>query len=103
MKTRVSLKVAAGARTTAFAGRFGDAWKLHVAAPPVDGKANDAIVKFFARLLEVPAGSVRIVSGLTSSRKTLEIEGVSAETLERAILESHGPRPNSGSAPPRKA
>jgi uncharacterized protein YggU (UPF0235/DUF167 family) len=103
MKTRVSLRVAAGARQTAFAGRFGDAWKLHIAAPPVDGKANDAILKFFARLLALPAGSLRIVTGLTSSRKTLEIDGISAETLERAILESHGPRPHTGSAPPREA
>jgi uncharacterized protein (TIGR00251 family) len=103
MKTRVSLKVAAGARSTEFSGRFGDAWKLHVAAPPVDGKANDAILRFFARMLSLPQGSVRIVSGFTSSRKTVEIDGISAESLERAILESHGPRPHTGSAPARKA
>jgi uncharacterized protein YggU (UPF0235/DUF167 family) len=102
MKTRVSLKVAAGAGTTAFAGRFGDAWKLHIAAPPVDGKANDAIVRFLARLLALPASNIRIVSGLTASRKTLEIDGMSAETLERAILESHGPRPHTGSPSPRE-
>jgi uncharacterized protein (TIGR00251 family) len=102
MKTRISLKVAAGARATAFAGRFGDAWKLHVAAPPVDGKANDAITKFFARLLGLPNSAVRIVSGLTASRKTLEIEGISPENLERAILESHGPRPHTGSTSPRQ-
>ena len=103
MKTRLSLKVAAGARATAFAGRFGDAWKLRVAAPPVDGKANDAITKFIARMLSVPTGAVRIVSGLTSSRKTVEIDGISADTLDRAILESHGPRPHTGSTPPREA
>jgi uncharacterized protein YggU (UPF0235/DUF167 family) len=102
MKARLSLKVAAGARTTAFAGRFGDAWKLHVAAPPVDGKANDAIVKFLAHFLRLPTSAVRIVGGVTASRKTVEIEGVSAETLDRAILESHGPRPHTGSAPPRE-
>jgi uncharacterized protein YggU (UPF0235/DUF167 family) len=103
MKTRVSLKVAAGARATSFAGRFGDAWKLHVAAPPVDGKANDAIVKFIARLLSLPSADIRIVTGLTASRKTLEIEGISAETLDRAILESHGPRPHTGSPSPGEA
>lgn len=103
MKTRLSLKVAAGARHTAFAGRFADAWKLHVAAPPVDGKANEAIVRFLASLLNVSNNAVRITSGLTASRKTIEIDGVSAETLERAILESHGPRPHTGSAPPREA
>ena len=103
MKTRLSLKIAAGARATAFAGRFGEAWKLHVAAPPVDGKANDEITKFLARLLSVPHGAVSIVSGLTSSRKIVEIESVSLESLERAILESHGPRPHTGSTPPREA
>jgi uncharacterized protein (TIGR00251 family) len=100
MKTRVLLKVAAGARATAFAGRFGEAWKLHVAAPPLDGKANEAIVKYLADLLSVSRGAVRIVSGVTSSRKTIEIDGVSAEAVERAILESHGPRTHTGSAPP---
>ena len=47
MKARVALKVRAGARKTEFAGRFGDAWKLHVAAPPVDGKANEVIRPLF--------------------------------------------------------
>jgi uncharacterized protein YggU (UPF0235/DUF167 family) len=103
MKTRLSLKVTAGSRTTGFARRFGDAWKLHVSAPPVDGKANDAITRFLAGMLDLPNGAVRIISGLTSSRKTVEIEGISAESLERAILESHGPRPHPGSTPPREA
>jgi uncharacterized protein (TIGR00251 family) len=103
MKTRLLLKVTAGARNTAFSGRFGDAWKLHIAAPPVDGKANEVITRFLAALCKRPNNAVRIVSGLTSSRKTVEIEGISVDTLERAILESHGPRPNPGSTPPREA
>jgi uncharacterized protein len=85
MKARISLKVVAGARTTAFSGRFGDAWKLHVAAPPVDGKANEAITKFFTQMLAVPRSSVRIVVGITSSRKTIEIDSISQETVDRAI------------------
>jgi hypothetical protein len=101
MKTRLSLKVSPSARATAFAGRFGDIWKLHVAAPPVDGKANDAVTRFLARILDLPHNSVRIVSGLTSSRKIVEIDGISPETLDRAILESHGSRPHTGSTPPR--
>ena len=102
MKTRISLKVTAGARATAFAGRFGDFWKLHVASPPVDGKANEAITKFLARILHLPGNAVRIVSGLTSNRKIIEIEGISPESLDRAILESHGHRPHTGSTPPRQ-
>jgi uncharacterized protein len=103
MKTRVKLKVRAGAHRTEFAGLHGDAWKLSVAAPPVDGKANEAIVRFLAKLAGVRAASVRIVSGLTGSTKIVEVEGVDSEQLQRAILESHGPSSDTGSAAPRKA
>jgi uncharacterized protein YggU (UPF0235/DUF167 family) len=81
----------------------GAAWKLHVAAPPVDGKANEAIVRFLAKLAGRPAVSVRIVSGFSGSTKLVEIEGIDSEGLHRAILESHGPSSNSGSAAARKA
>jgi len=103
MKARLTLKVRAGARKTEFAGRFGDAWKLHVSAPPVDGKANQAIVRFLAKLAGVPAAAVRIVSGFTASTKIVELEGVDPEHLHRAILESHGPSPHTGSAAPPRA
>ncbi len=107
MKARLTLKVRAGARKTEFAGKLdggsGEAWKLHVAAPPVDGKANDAIIRFLARLAGVPATAVRIVSGFTGTTKIVEIAGIDSEALDRAILESHGPPSNSGSAAARKA
>jgi uncharacterized protein len=102
-KTRFTLKVRAGARKTEFAGRYGDAWKLHVAAPPVDGKANDAIVSFIARLACVRPGSVHIVGGQTSPMKIVEIEGIDSAGLERVILESNGLSPDTGSAAARKA
>src|SRR5882757_4205589 len=107
MKTRIGLKVRAGARKTEFSEKLGDAWKLQVAAPPVDGKANDAITRFLAKLFEVPPSNVRIVTGHTSAAKIIEIDGIDKETAERAILESNGPRSrhrsNSGSSAPREA
>ena len=102
MKARLTLKVHAGARKTEFAGQHGDAWKLDVSAPPVDGKANQAIVRFLAQLAGVSAAAVRIVSGLTSSMKIVELDGVDPERLHRAILESHGHPKNPGSAAPPK-
>lgn len=96
--TRIVLKIRAGAKRTGFAGKMGDVWKLHVAAPPADGKANDAVTKFLARLTGRPASAVRIVSGFTSALKTVEIDGIDAQTLNRAILESHGPETNTGIA-----
>lgn len=103
MKTRLTLKVRPGARQTAFAGKLGDAWKLQVAAPPVDGKANEAIVRFLAKLAGLPASSVRIVSGFTGSTKIVELEGIDAQSLERVIVGSNEPRANSGSAAAREA
>lgn len=90
MTTRLSIKVRAGAKSTCFSGRVGDVWKLHVAAPPVDGRANDAIVKYLAKLCGVTKSQVRMIAGFTNTNKLLEIKGISAETLDRVILESHG-------------
>lgn len=100
MKARVALKVRAGASRTQFAGIYANSWKLQVAAPPVDGKANEVIIRFLAKLASVPASAVRIVTGQTSSMKQVEIEGISPEHLNRVILEANGPRQNSGITPP---
>lgn len=103
MKTRITLKIRAAAGKTEFAGRLGNAWKLRVAAPPVDGKANEAIIRFLAKLASVPLSAVRIVSGLTAASKIVEIEGIDSAGIDRAILGSHGPRSHPGSSAPRKA
>jgi len=82
---RVTVKVHPRARRTGVAGRAGDAWKLDLAAPPVDGKANAACVRFFAELAGVPQSRVRIVLGLSSRSKVVEVEGVPQEALERLM------------------
>jgi uncharacterized protein len=82
---RITVKVHPRARRTRVAGRIGEAWKLDLAAPPVDGKANEACVRFFADLAGVPQSRVRIVLGLTSRTKVIEIDGVSQEMLESRL------------------
>lgn len=82
---RISIKVHPRAKRTAITGRLGDAWKLDLAAPPVDGKANDECIRFFAELARVPRARVRIVTGLTSRMKVVEIEGIAQEELERLL------------------
>ena len=81
----LTIKVHPRAKRSALAGRIGDAWKLSLAAPPVDGKANEECVRFLAELAGVPRSRVRIVMGLTSRVKVVEIEGVSQEDLERRL------------------
>jgi len=82
---RLTIKVHPRAKRSALAGRLGDAWKLSLAAPPVDGKANDECVRFFAEFARVPRSRVRIVTGLTSRLKVVEIEGVPQDDLERLL------------------
>lgn len=82
---RVTVKVHPRAKRSAITGRLGDAWKLDLAAPPVDGKANAECIRFFAELAGVARGKVRIVTGAAARMKVVEIEGVAQEDLERRL------------------
>jgi len=82
---RLTVKVHPRARRSAIAGRFGDAWKLDLTAPPADGKANDECIRFFAALCGVARSQVRIVSGAAARLKLIEIEGVEQADLERKL------------------
>jgi uncharacterized protein (TIGR00251 family) len=81
---RFTVKVHPRARRSAVTGRLGEAWKLDLTAPPVEGKANEECVRFLAELVGVPRARVRIVTGLTSRTKVVEIEGVTEERFGRA-------------------
>ncbi len=72
----LDLHVQPGARATGFAGQHGERIKLKLAAPAVDGKANDALIAFLAAHYKVAKRDVRIVAGLRSRRKRVVIEGV---------------------------
>ena len=78
--TRLVVQVQPRARRSEVAGRHGDAIKVRLAAPPVDGAANEELVRFLAEKLGVARRGVRITSGLTSRRKQVEIDGMTAET-----------------------
>jgi uncharacterized protein (TIGR00251 family) len=78
---RLTVKVHPRAKRSAITGRLGEAYKLDLAAPPVDGKANEECVSFFAGLTGISRAHVRIVTGLTSRVKVVEIEGVTQEEL----------------------
>jgi len=63
----------------------GDAIKVALTAPPVDGKANEACIEFFANLLKVPRGSVSIASGARTRNKVVRVAGLSAEEVRRLL------------------
>lgn len=82
---RVTVKVHPRAKRTRITGRLGEAYKLDLAAPPVDGKANEECVRYFAELLGVPKARVRILTGQTGRMKVVDVEGVSQKELENRM------------------
>ncbi len=68
------------------AGRHGDAIKIRVKAPPVDGAANEELIRFLAKRLGVPRSSIRLVSGASSRHKRITIDGMTPEEITRSLL-----------------
>ena len=82
---RISIYVQPRASKTMIAGMHDGCVKVRLAAPPVDGAANAALIEFVAERLNLARSYVRIVSGQTSRRKVVEVDGVSAEQLAAAL------------------
>jgi uncharacterized protein (TIGR00251 family) len=80
-----ALKVQPRASRTAIAGLIGDAVKLAITAPPVDGKANQAVIEFLSDLFRVPKSSIVIVSGETGRNKLIAVRGATAEQVLKAL------------------
>jgi uncharacterized protein (TIGR00251 family) len=87
--TRLKVRVSPGARRPGIAGRHGDAWKVRVAEPPEDGRANEAVLRLLAETLGVPRARVTLVSGHSSRDKIVVLDGVEQEQTER-LLDSAG-------------
>ena len=82
---RVAVKVQPRAKRTEAGEKVGEAYKVRLAAPPVDGKANDELVRFFAERFGVARSAVRILRGETGRNKVVEIDGVETEQVERIL------------------
>jgi hypothetical protein len=84
-----AIKVQPRAKRNAIVGELGDALKIALTAPPVDGKANEACIEFFSEVLRVPRSAVMIAAGQTSRNKVIRVVGISA-ALVRERLEAGG-------------
>ena len=80
-----SVKVHPRAKKNAITGEVGEALKLSLTAPPVEGAANEACVRFLAEVLELPRSSVTIAAGETSRQKLIRVAGLSAAEVERRL------------------
>jgi uncharacterized protein len=79
------VKVHPRAKKNAITGVIGDALKLALTTPPVEGRANQACIAFFADFLNVARSSVTIAAGETSRNKLIRISGLSAAHIEAML------------------
>jgi uncharacterized protein len=80
-----AVKVQPRARRNAITGALGDALKVALTAPPVEGRANEACIEFFAKLLKVPRSSITIASGHTGRRKIICVTGLRVEEIRTRL------------------
>jgi uncharacterized protein (TIGR00251 family) len=81
----LSVQVTPRAHENALLGWRGDVLLVRVTAPPVDGKANAALVKLLAHALDLAASDISIVAGTASRRKTVALDGIDALELRQRL------------------
>lgn len=86
-RLRIAVRVQPRASRTRVVGSIGDALKVQVTAPPVEGAANAALIALLAEVLEVPRLRIRVVAGDHSRSKIVEIETEDPAALEARLQE----------------
>ena len=81
-----SVKVHPRARKNAVTGVVGDALKVSLTAPPAEGRANDALIRFLAELLQLPRASVTIAAGQSSRNKVVRVSGLTAAQVGERLF-----------------
>ncbi len=91
-----AVRVHPRAKKTADTGIFGEgpeaALKVALSAPPLDGRANEALIEFFAGIFGVPRSSIAVISGAQSRSKVLRVTGRTSAELNTRLAEALAPR-----------
>ncbi|HET9839736.1 MAG TPA: DUF167 domain-containing protein [Candidatus Angelobacter sp.] len=82
-----AVRVQPRARKNAITGVMGDAIKVALTAPPVEGRANQAVIEFFAELFQIPRASVTIASGEASRNKVIRVAGLGRAAVEQRLAQ----------------
>jgi len=80
-----AIRVHPRARKAGITGELGDALKVSLTAPPVEGRANDACIEFFAKVLKLPRTSITIASGGGGRNKVIRVSGVTAQYVRERL------------------
>jgi len=83
---RIEIKAVPNAPRSEVVGWLGEALKVKIHAPALEGKANQELCGFLAKKLGLPKRSVRLAQGDTSRRKLIQIDGLSREEVERLLV-----------------
>ncbi len=86
-----AVRVQPRARRNAIVGELGEALKIALTAPPIDGRANEACIEFLAAVLKLPRSSVTIISGQGRRNKIIRVAGCTAEHVTK-MLDSQSSR-----------
>lgn len=85
----INIRVSPRASRTAITGLFGEGdvavLKVALQAPPIDGKANAALIEFFADILKVPRSAIEIIGGQQSRNKTIYVRGKSSSEIATVL------------------
>jgi uncharacterized protein (TIGR00251 family) len=80
-----SVRLHPRAKKNAITGMLGDALKLSLTAPPLEGRANDACIEFLAGVLKLPRSSITIAAGQASRNKLIRVAGLSAAEVKQRL------------------
>jgi len=83
--TEIRVKLLPKSSMNQIVGREGDHFKVKVTAPPIEGKANRALIELLAKKLHIPKGRIEITSGKHSRLKSIRIAGLAQEEIKRAL------------------
>jgi uncharacterized protein (TIGR00251 family) len=81
-----AVKVHPRAKMNTITGELGDTLKISLTTPPVEGRANQACIEFFAKLLKLPRSSVTIASGQTTRNKVIRVAGVTEQYVRDRLF-----------------
>lgn len=84
-RLRLEVWAQPGAKRTEIAGSHGDCLKIRLRSPPVDGRANEELVRFLAETLSLPRQSIELAAGASGRRKTLLLRGIALDEAARRL------------------
>jgi uncharacterized protein len=83
--TRLRLRVIPGSTRPGIVGRYGEAWKVRVAAAPERGRANEAVLDLLAETLSMPRRDVTLIAGHAARDKTVQLDGIAEDEARRRL------------------